>query len=79
VDCSGTVDAYDAVLLALAAADIAIETPGGCVPLDFGSPSFGDLNCDGTVDQKDLIGPLAFVADVFFSQTDGCTEIGSEL
>lgn len=79
VDCSGTIDGQDALLLALAAADLEMEVPGGCVALDFGSPQFGDLNCDGLVDTGDILGPLSFAGDVPFPQNSGCADLGSEI
>jgi len=79
-DCDNDVDGRDAIVLGLNAAGLALLSRGaGCPALGVGAPAFGDLNCDGMVDARDMLGPLAFLADFGFAQTGDCVELGNQL
>jgi glucose/arabinose dehydrogenase len=72
-DCSGKVDAKDALAILLSAANAG--TPAECVSLA------GDVNCDGETDEADLLALLRHVGGVGSPAvaTSACTPIGDPL
>jgi hypothetical protein len=55
--------------------------PGNCPALDFGSPDFADVNCDGTIGPLDTIAIEQFAANVAIRPTPqpGCIAVGQLL
>ena len=82
LDCSGTVDAADALWPVRQAAGVPLAGDhDSCPPITQGDPQFGDVTCDGTIGPPDTIAILQFAAQVAINpaQVGACTPIGQVL
>lgn len=77
VDCSGAVDAVDALKVLRRVADLPTEPAQGCPEIGTGSPVWGDVDCSGMADSVDALKVLRHVAGLPVDLPDGCTPPGS--
>ncbi len=73
VDCSGVVDAHDALGV--------LRFVAGAVPVAGCAPTAGDVNCDSVVDEADALALLFHVGGISLAQSSGaeCAAIGEPL
>jgi hypothetical protein len=78
LNCDGLVNEVDALLPERFSAGLLASPLGGCPPLGFGLPQFGDVRCDGSVDGGDTLALLQFIVELAINppQLVGCTPIG---
>jgi hypothetical protein len=72
LNCDGTVDALDALVLLLDLAGAPMEQPQGCPPLS----EIADVNCDSVIDETDIEQLLRYAAGLTVQQAQPCTPIG---
>jgi hypothetical protein len=79
VDCSGEVDALDALALVLAESGLEYEAEPGCPAIGSGDPQFGDLNCSEGANAGDAALPLMYQAGVTVESSVNCVPVGDPL
>lgn len=79
VDCSGEVDALDALALVLDESGLGYDAEPECPPIGSGDPEFGDVNCSGTANGADAALPLMFRAGVDIVPVNNCVPVGDPL
>jgi parallel beta-helix repeat protein len=79
VDCSGEVDALDALALVLDESGLEYEKEPGCPAIGSGDPQFGDVNCSEGANAADAALPLMFKAGVTIATNDNCVPVGDPL
>jgi hypothetical protein len=77
-NCDANVDANDlAILLENVALGTPFQGPPPCPAFgSAGPPLWGDVNCDGVIDVSDLLAMLLHLAQLPYTKTDPCTDIG---
>lgn len=75
IDCSGAVNAVDALKVLRHVAGLTVAQGPGCTPLGQGGK--GDVDCNGAVNAVDALKILRWVAGLTVSQGPSCTPIGS--
>lgn len=78
VNCSGEVDALDALAGVLDEASFPYDFPPGCPFIGAGTPPFGDVDCDGAANTVDVKLILQYVGGVPRGVAE-CTAIGEPL
>ena len=78
VDCSGAVNAVDALKLLRHVAGLSVDQSGDCSDIGTGDTStFGDVNCDGNITAVDTLFVLRFVAGLPVNLPQGCRPVGT--
>jgi hypothetical protein len=76
-NCDGGVDQTDLqILLENVALGTSFQGPPPCPALGSSPPLWGDVNCDGLIDVHDLLAMLLHLAELPYTKTDLCPEIG---
>jgi hypothetical protein len=78
VDCSGGVNAVDALKLLRQVAGMPVAQTQPCPVIGAGDASiFGDINCDGNITAVDTLFVLRFVAGMPVNLPQGCRPVGT--
>jgi len=79
VDCSGGVNAVDALKLLRRNAGLSVSQHEPCPPIGALTPPFGDVDCANAVNSVDSLKVLRYNAGLSVAQVEPCPDIGSPL
>lgn len=78
MDCSGAVDAVDALKILRSVAGLSVAQNEPCDDIGSAAPEkHGDINCNGDVDAVDALFILRYVAALSVNMPQGCPIIGA--